>query len=166
MSSPTGSPMSASSSSRTRVTPARALRKRLAPHAAHTGGRVAPHRGHTSSSSGWCTAASHDRAARQLAAGAARQELRPAGSVEDAQRASAVAEPPGQRSGEEPVARILLPLVHHLDHRPARPVAGAVGGVELAPAERLQRGARAGEHAGHPGSPRPLDGDVPRVPGG
>ena len=62
------------------------------------------------------------------------------------------------------MAGVLLALVDHLDHRPARPVTGAVGGVQLAPAERLQRGARAGEHAGHPGPLRPLDGDVACVP--
>ena len=164
--SPTGSPASASSSSRTRLTPARALRKRLDPHTTHTGGRVAAQRGHTRSSSGWCTAASHT--AQRASSPHARHASSFARPVRFSTQSTRppVAELVGQRPGQQAVARVLLSLVHHLDHRPAGPVTGAVGGVELAPPQRLQRRARAGEHARHPGPARPLDGDVARVPGG
>ena len=71
-----------------------------------------------------------------------------------------------QRVGEQPgPARVLVAPVDHLDRRPPGPVPGAVGGEQVAPRQRLEGGARAGEHAGHPGPARPLDGDVAGVPG-
>ncbi len=59
MTSATGSPTSASSSSRTCATPAFTFRKRRPPQVRHTGGRSVPHRRQRSCSSGCSTEAPH-----------------------------------------------------------------------------------------------------------
>ena len=84
--STTGSLRSASSSSRTRLTPMRRLLELRAPqHGAHDRTCRVPHRGHTSSPSSSCaTAASQSLAPGELAAGVAGQQPRPTGAVEHA----------------------------------------------------------------------------------
>ena len=166
MSSVTGSPTSASSSSRTRVTPARAFLNRAAPHdEAHRRARRCRSDGSAGRPRAAATAAAHwaHRASSPHAAQAS-SWARPVRLSTQRTRRSERTQP-HERLGEEPrPARVLVAAVDHLDRRPAGPVPGAIGGQQVAPGQRLERGARAGEHARHPGPPRPLDGDVAGVP--
>ena len=165
MTSVTGSPTSASSSSRTRVTPARALLNRVPPHGRQTAGGSSPHRAQCSAVVGLLDGRRAAVAAGQLAAGRAGEQPGPAGAVQHAQHPPVGSQQADEGRREQPgPARVLVAPVDDLDGRPPGPLAGAVGREQVAPRQRLQGRARARQHARHAGPPRPLDGDVAGVP--
>ena len=165
--SPTGSPASASSSSRARATPTRRLRNRVDPHALQTTGRSVPQRRQRSTPASSCsTDAAHTSQRPELAARRAGQEPGPADPVDDADHPAGSAQEVDEAIGEQAALRgIVVAPVHHLDRGPAPPLLGPARDEEVAPVEGFERRARRHQEARPAGPLGPLAGDVAGVPG-
>ena len=165
--STTGSPTRASSSSRTRATPARTFRNRMPAQARHSGGRsVAQRRQRKRRPSGWSTEA--PQAGRRPAPQAARPAGGTARAVQDAQDPGIGAQQAHQRVRVEAgPAGVLGPAVHHVHDAANQPVRRCGRGVHRSePHSASSDGHGEVSRQGTPARGSPLQGHVAGVPGG